>query len=309
MVHRYPTLLFLLVILPASAQTTFAPIGAHWVHESSSTLFIWPPSSWPYPIRAVRDTTIDGRSCSVLRMPASFYYPFQTNTDPEKEVILTTSGDSLLLHTSYDSSFHPLMVFSAVPGDTWRIPLTREPPSGTLSHDTITYEVEQIDTLWHMNMALRRVRYHVSSQGDLFRADDISIFVERIGDLRFLFPWEPSGPADHDAIHTLRCYSDDVLRWPDPAADCTTWSSVDDQLDHGTLVFPTLTTTDGPVNIHPHPGTSPWQVEVLDLLGRPIMAPVTITGNDRLHVPHRGTFLLRLRSLHAPTRTYRLIVQ
>jgi hypothetical protein len=301
-------LLFLLAPIGVRAQTTFAPPGAQWTYVMSSTLIGWPtPPQWTNQVSVSGDTLLLGRNGSVLTFGSTtFYYPFMMGNGNESTVVLATSGDTVLLYTPYDSSFHPLMIFDAAPGDTWKIPISFGPvgwPSPL--HDTITYTALGCDTLWYEGIPLRRMEYGYSSLLMLYSGSGAPHhFVERIGDLQYLFPWEPYMGSDFDVFDHLLCYSDSELVWPTVGVTCDVLLEAPALYSQPTGGLASVEVQDG-VLVVSAPDNGQHYVHIMDVLGRTRHAAPLPPGTTRITLNESGILLITVRNEQGERHTIR----
>ena len=291
-------LLFTLLLTSnlVSGQTIFAPLGAGWTYITSPTAMVMGNPQWPYSMWVTGDTVLLGYTASVIHFQGySDFHPFNIGSGETADVAVATSGDSILLYTEYDSSFHPLMIFNALPGDTWSIPLTLDLGwEGHPIHDTITYTAVSCDTLWYESIPLRRMRYTCSTLNQLFDEsffDDF--FVERIGDLEYLFPWPPAGMSDYIGFDYLECYSDPEFAWPTTQVSCGLQISTPEQEGTSGAPFPTVIVQDRSVLLTA-PDEGLHHVLVTDLLGRTVHSSVLRAGQTRIDLNATGSFVILL---------------
>lgn len=207
---------------PAFAQTTFAPSGAHWYHDTERGF---------YHSYVNGDTVIDGHFCTkikrdVIKAPASpafEYYP---------TLYTYTTGDTVFIYNTLFSRFTPLFIFNVNEGDTIDIPQFDHIYPG-MPAQNFQFRVDSIRTLLYDTAHLKTVFVH--NILDFFHESPVSIYfngtwgayVERIGSLvrgsiypPCIYCGYPLSENPVSYMQNLRCYSDSSMQLKFTAVSC-----------------------------------------------------------------------------------------
>lgn len=301
---------FLLVAAALQGQTTFAPLGARWTYDMSHTQMTMEDPHWPFYVSVAGDTVVLGRSCSILRFSSStFYYPTIGSPDQPDEVIVSTSGDTILLYTHPDTSFHPLMIFNAEPGDTWSIPIRWSWSEGEEPlFDTVTYVAQQCDTVWYEGLSLRRMQYTCTTLSQVvFSSFGPGYFVERLGDLTYLFPWYSTTVSDHDQFNHITCYADPVLSWPVPDEPCGILLGSQEVYASDGSDMPSVKFLEGALEVT-LPPKGKYSFAVTDEMGRTLGAGSLPAGPSRIAIQGHGYRIVSIRDERSGSWTFRGVV-
>ncbi len=254
----------------------------------------------------VGDTVINDHPCSILAFPYTEAYPSGPSMQDTTLVFMNLKNDSLLFRTAEDSSFKLLMDFNASPGSSWTIPLMAI-WSGEELHDTITYTVLATDTLWYDGQPLKRVHYHAHASGMLYFTEYVGQFVERIGDLTYLFPWGVQWVSDGASITRLLCYSDPSFSWPAPNVPCQIWLNSPDQLAETFLIRPTVNTTG--LTFYLETEVPQGLIQVHDASGRKSLELRISSTQSSFHLERSGLYIVTYTLPSGQRRAQRILVE
>lgn len=194
-----------------SAQTTFAPPGAHWYNSGYDAYFHSYTDG---------DTVISGHTCTRIRRithrsPMSWASDFPT-------ICTYNSGDTVFVYNTLFGQFTPLYIFNVNEGDTIRIPKF-DVGYPTLSATYFSYRVDSIRTLVYDTAHLKTIfTYSLNEDSVIGGSNPMPTFggagtlhgayAERIGGVGGgIFPSCVGCaviPEDCGCIGPLRCYTD-----------------------------------------------------------------------------------------------------
>ncbi|MBP8822444.1 MAG: T9SS type A sorting domain-containing protein [Flavobacteriales bacterium] len=299
--------LFAVLLLPTLCNgQVWAPVGAEWTYQATTGQWPWTDTYWDHHVAVVGDTVIDGRPCSVLECPLSDAWPCFPLFTATVDVYMTLANDSLLFRTAQDSTFKLLMDFQATAGDTWDIPMAFTEDGGNTVHDTITYVVTSTDTLWYNGLPLRRIHYHTSTQFTLFLNFQEGVFVERIGEMHYLFPWYSPWVSDGMGFTGLKCYTDPLFNWPSPGVPCDIWLGGAAFTAGPFTIRPTVAAAGALFTVEAVSGTG--QLMIHDALGRPFSTVAVGSGPTTFTLPAAGVYFARYTVAEGTIRTQRIVV-
>lgn len=194
-----------------SAQTTFAPPGAHWYNSGTDAY---------YHSYTDGDTVISGRTCTRIRRithrsPMSWASDFPT-------ICTYNSGDTVFVYNTLFGQFTPLYVFNVNEGDTIRIPRF-DVGYPTLPATYFSYRVDSIRIVTYDTAHLKTIfTYSLNEDSVIGGSAPMPTFggagtlhgayAERIGGVGGgIFPSCVGCaiiPEDCGCIGPMRCYSD-----------------------------------------------------------------------------------------------------
>lgn len=191
--------LFTFFTISMTTVQEFAPVGAEWYYNEQ----FFSSGDINYIKYSVeKDTLIKGKTCSeiVKRHPLYCY------NRPINEFVYS-SNDTVFFYDPFVDDFQVLYVFSAEADESWKILL--EGDSGSI--DTLTITVDSVKTLSVNETELKTlfVTY------DWLYSHYTSKIIEKVGDVKFMFNWEPYAAMACDGNFTngLRCYYDADIEW------------------------------------------------------------------------------------------------
>ncbi|MCC6839522.1 MAG: T9SS type A sorting domain-containing protein [Flavobacteriales bacterium] len=304
-IHLAPVLALLLLPALCTGQG-WAPVGAKWTYQATTGQWPWTDTYWDHHVIATGDTVVDGRPCSVLQCPLSDAWPFFPLYTDTVEVYMSMAEDSLFFRTAQDSTFKLLMNFQATTGDTWDIPMAYSGDGGTTVHDTITYVVTATDTLWYNGLPLRRIYYQASTQFILFLSFQEGIFVERLGDMHYMFPWYSPWVSDGMSFTGLKCYMDPLFNWPAPGVPCDIWLGQEQLTADQFTIRPSVAAVNTLFTVETAMGTG--RLTIHDALGRPLFSAPVTRNITTFTLPAAGVYFVRFVPAEGSTRTQRIVV-
>ena len=260
-----------------NAQTIFAPIGARWTYEEH---FAFISDSALVTIESIADTVLQGETCKVLALTGQI-----SCTQAYRYVY--ASNDTVFFWDPSWNQFSVLYVMNAVPGQMWdmKVSVTSLGVTGTAGVTTAATSTTVISGL-----TLRVLTNAVDLPGMYYYGT--GTVIERIGDLRYLFPWG-SGICDGDYITALRCYEDPDITWLNsqlPQCDLITGIG-----EHATAeafrIAPSLAEVGNPILLSTSDG-SIRSYRLVDMIGRTVALGSLANGTVTLHLPHAGAYMV-----------------
>ena len=285
----------ILVSTTLSAQTTFAPLGAHWTYTYAVDNLIdpFPPVYSAYTLAVTGDSLIGGRLCSTIEGTSLACHTQQGFT--------YQSADSVFYWDEVANSFSLLYRWDATTGESWQIHSTGQ--GGT---DTLTYTVQATGTVLINGQLLRTLEVTLWDQMALsFTSGRL---IEGVGDTGYLFPWY-TALCDGFLMGPLLCYEDGVLGLylNPPATSCTIGTGIPEPSANGIPNnLPTLVDAGSPITLRVPASTN---VEVIDAAGRVIGSLRTSSTQSMLTFPHAGMFVVRCMAEGHLLSSQRLIVR
>ena len=144
------------------------------------------------------------------------------------------------------------------------------------------------------------------SQGTMFDAYVGQWVTERLGSIRYLFPW-PLSTCDGTFVVALRCYEDPEFSWLNPQFTQCDFSTGIDEADAvpSLLMGSSIVNAGEPIAVKTTPGSA---VELLQSDGRCLHRTVALGPITELRTDAAGMCLVRVRNAEG-TRTQRVIVK
>ena len=279
--------------LSLHAQTPFVPVGATWTYTQHN---VGGPDTNLFVIECIGDTVIQGRTCSHLAFTEGW------NSCMPFLPALTWQGDSVLAFEPVQQVFNTLYVFGQAPGFCWKTPV-----DGT---DTLTWTVTDtghvvIDGVDLLQQSVTAVAYGPGYSVPLTSGT----IVDRLGDLRYLFPWV-GGTCDMEFNYPLRCYQDSDISWLNPQfPQCALSTGIDEVSNEPAFtISPSPVEAGEPFTITMRPGSRTAQLRILDASAR-LMFERTVNGSATLNLPQAGMYLVQTLNTSIPVAPQRLIVQ
>jgi hypothetical protein len=203
--------------------------------------------------------------------------------------------------------FSPLYVFGQAPGFEWTTYIDY-----WFGTDTMTWTVVDTGHVTVDGVPLRSMEVNAFAAGPYGTTSLSSgIIHERIGDLRFLFPWI-MGACDSEVNGPLRCYSDTDITWQDPGIpQCALGTSVPERNTQGLRVQPTLLDRGGWIMVetdvlHLGPDLS---IRISDLGGRILLERRITDPGTTLQMDMPGAFVITLTREGTPLARQRVVVR
>ena len=300
------TLLFSILLSAAlCAQTTFAPIGATWTYRTGYGLSSpWPIPYGQYTVWVSGDTVVNETICSIVHFPIGTDCGFPDGMTTQRDIYTCVRSDSVFWYNELSGQFDLIMDYGAAIGDEWRIPL-RYDNWGEWLHDTATYHVWSIDTLWYAGEPLRRLHYSTELTTGVFQGGSTES-VERLGDTRYMIPWRTC--SDGIFEDPLLCYSEPGFSWPDPSVNCAIWLGMVDHGDSSSINISPSVLQHGQVATFDI-GTDhrSGQLEVFDPIGRRIVDR-TFQGSTDLIFQTAGLHIVRFSNGGSNPQVRRVMV-
>ncbi len=303
---RVSILLFpVLFSLTLQAQTPFAPVGAQWTYTQHH---ISGPDSNLFVIRCIRDTVIQGRTCSKLA------YIEGTNDCMPFLPALTWQGDSVLAYQPYYDVFTTLYVFGQAPGFSWETLI--EYPFG---RDTLTWTVTDTGHVSVDWMELRSQQVTATASGPYNTVALTSgTITDRLGDLHYLFPWI-YGACDSENNFPLRCYEEGTLPAPGPPPSISWLNPLYPQCALSTgiqetgkeaafTISPSPVLAGQPITMTLRSGAKDAQVRIFDAGGRAVFDRKA-HGTGTFSLAQAGMYLVQVLDNGMPVIAQRLVVQ
>ncbi|MBN1968672.1 MAG: T9SS type A sorting domain-containing protein [Candidatus Delongbacteria bacterium] len=189
--------IFLTTLIGNISAQEFAPIGAEWYYNekfasSGDIDFI--------KFTSEKDTIINGENCRKITKRHKIY----CYERPDTEFILNRN-DTVFFFDPLFNDFQNLYVFSANNNDSWKIKVEGE----NQSIDTITISVDSTKTKLINGIELKHLYITYNSIYGNYPSE----IIEKIGDIRFMFNWEPwkAMACDFNYTNGLRCYQDSEI--------------------------------------------------------------------------------------------------
>lgn len=269
--------LSLLLFTSLNAQTTFAPIGAKWTYEEH---YAFIPDSDLVTIESIADTLMQGHTCKVLEVTGAIY------CTPSYRYVYA-SNDTVFFWEPVAGFFSVLHIMNAVPGQQWDMWVSA-PNAGLALVAGVT--MGSVSTTVISGVTLRTQSQSVDVPGMAYMGT--GNVIERLGDLRYLFPWG-TGACDGDYITTLRCYEDPDITWLNPLlTQCDFIMGVDEPLAGASfLVTPSLALAGEPIFLSSS-DASRQSFTVLDMMGRRVSDGVMVNGKATLRLMAAGSYLV-----------------
>lgn len=209
--------------IPAFAQTTFAPPGAHWYNNGDDAY---------YHSYSDGDTIIDGHTSTIIRRdthkaPLSWAHSFPP-------LFTYISFDTVFVFNTLFNRFTPLFIFNVNEGDTIRIPRLNS-DYYPMSASTFAYRVDSVRTLLYDTARLKTVFTHSFNEDtanvasdpvtSFFSGGPYGAYTQRIGSIYngSIYPGCygcPVPTSDGNYIGGLRCYSDTEMQLKFTSGNC-----------------------------------------------------------------------------------------
>lgn len=256
-------LVFLIIIFISSnlIAQEFAPIGAEWYYTEK---FSYSNDIDYIKFTAEKDTIINGRLCKEITKR----HQAECNGRQNKEYLYSSNDTVFFLDTELND-FQILYVFSAKSGDSWDI----EVKDGEVDIDTIKVAVDSVSTTEINGQNLKKLHVTYFKIGEYEPEMYSSTIIEKMGDLKYMFNWNPWEliACDMNFPSGLRCYQDLEFGLYSSGIyeSCTytyEWTSVENEsLNYEFKLFPNPST--GLINIHLETDTE-ITIEVFDVSGQ-----------------------------------------
>lgn len=232
-------LLFVMQFNTATAQTTFAPIGAKWWYSFSWNGIDFEPMY--YHIESINDTVMFGQPCRHLE--SSILYAF--SEEHVADIFVYQHGDTIfyaidsLVGVAVDTSFHILYNFNSAAGDTWE--LHRGDYTGV---DDILCDdnpddyviVDSTSTALIEGMTLKKISYHTESTDPGWGFDGDAF--ELIGNTTYMLPISYGCFVKDPYPGFLNCYEDpNVGIWHFSQYECAAFEEIN-TLPNNTVLYP-----------------------------------------------------------------------
>jgi len=194
-----------------SAQSTFAPPGAHWYNSGTDAY---------YHCHTDGDTVISGRTCTRIRRITHRSHMSWASDFPT--ICTYNAGDTVFVYNTLFSQFTPLYIFNVNEGDTIRIPRI-DVGYPTLPATYFSYRVDSIRVVTYDTAHLKTIfTYSLNEDSVIGGSAPMPTFggagtlhgayAERIGGVGGgIFPSCVGCaiiPEDCGCIGPMRCYSD-----------------------------------------------------------------------------------------------------
>lgn len=299
--------LFLVILLPItlSAQTTWAPVGAQWTYRTSTLQSPWPIPYGQYTVSVIGDTIINDEQCSIIHFPWGTDCGFPYMSITQRDVYTCVHGDSILWYNALSDDFDLIMDFGALPGAQWSVPLYNE-QFAPYGHDTMTYTIDMVDTLWHAGIPLRRLHYSLHGTTGVFQTLASTEIIERLGDTWYMFPWRTC--TDGTFEYPLLCYSEVDFSWPNNGVTCDIWLGAEpngasiDPFSSANLVSVALVNEAVTIT-----GPFPGRLEAFDAAGRRVVDR-TFQGTSELVFQTAGLHIVRFSNGGSSPQVRRVMV-
>ena len=159
-------------------------------------------------VESVLDTTINGKVCQkVVCPPAGGYYYVSTGIK-----YVYSNADTIFIYDKHLQEFSIYQVFNAQVGDEWDFYFANIYDIPIQFTDTIHFTVDSNSYEYINGDTLRVVHTTAENNCDPQLLPSINMsFIERIGDLFFLFPNDCNPLVDINFLGNLRCYSDPIF--------------------------------------------------------------------------------------------------
>ncbi len=272
---RAPLLTLALCATALCSAQTFAPIGAKWTYEQH---FAFTGDSALVTIESVADTVLQGKACKVLDVTGSIYC-----TQAYRYVY--ASNDTVYFWDPTWGAFSTLYILDATLWQSWDMHVSASGITQTAGVTCSAVSTTVID-----GVPLRTLGLIVDVPG-LYYFGTGNV-IERIGDLRYLFPWM-SPVCDGDYITALRCYEDPDISWVNPLfAQCELGMRVNEiATSPGFFVSPTLVDIGQVITVSSlDPATR--SIEVRDALGRSVVSRNMVNGRTELNLSTAGSYTI-----------------
>lgn len=260
-----------------NAQSIFAPIGAKWTYEEH---YAFIPDSNLVVIESIADTVFQGRTCKVLETTGDIY------CTPEYRYVYA-SNDTVYFWEPVSGFFSKLHIMNAVPGQQWDMRVSA--PNFNLAL-VAGVTVGSVSTTVIDGLTLRTQTQSVDVPGmAYFGTGNV---IERLGDLRYLFPWG-TGACDGDYITTLRCYEDPDISWINPLLpQCDLITGIGEHSAASALrIVPSLTEVGTPIVLSTT-DASMRSYRVADMTGRTIATGTLVNGTATLLLDQAGAYMV-----------------
>ncbi|MEO8066312.1 MAG: hypothetical protein ABI599_01340 [Flavobacteriales bacterium] len=260
-----------------NAQTIFAPLGAKWTYEEH---YAFIPDSNIVVVESIADTVMLGRTCKVLEVTGDIY------CTPSYRYVYA-SNDTVFFWEPVAGLFSVLHIMNAVPGQQWDMWVSAPNFALTMVAGVTT---NAVSTTVISGLTLRTQSQSVDVPGmAYFGTGNV---IERLGDLRYLFPWG-TGACDGDYITTLRCYEDPDITWLNPQVpQCDLITGIGEHSPVSPLrIAPSLTEVGTPIAISTT-DASVRSYRVTDMTGRTIATGSFAHGTAPLQLPRAGTYMV-----------------
>lgn len=287
MKNNYFTFVLLFVITNLTAQD-FAPVGAQWHYNER---FAFSGDIDFIKFTSEKDTLINGEMCRKIikrhKLP---------NNRPDTEFLFTRNDTVFFLDTAFNG-FQILYDFNATSQESWIIKVKDE----TQDIDTVLVTVDSTSIAQINGFDLKALHVSYSKSDEYVPEYFLSTIIERIGDIAYLFNWNPWSLMLVDGNWTdgLRCYEDPVIGLYETglADSCEyvyNYIGVEEvQIVSDFSIFPNP--SNGVIYIQSE-NIENIQVQVIDLYGRMILNDQIESGGDlNLSKYPKGIYLLKIQ--------------
>jgi len=266
----------------------FAPIGAEWYY---SELFAFSGNKNYIKFTAEKDTFIFGETCRKIIKR----HKLECNDRPRIEYLFSRNDTVFFLDTVFHE-FQILYDFNATATDSWIIKLkAREQDIDTL---TITVDSVSITQINAQDLKALYVTYN-KNKTETYS----STIIEKIGDIKYLFNWNPwdNAACDGNFTNGVRCYQDaDIGLYSTGIADSCDYTYIWTGIDN--VEFKTQ------IELYPNPAydfveikvsdLSEFQIKLFDLNGRLLKSDKTFDSSYKLDLSEiaKGFYMILLQN-------------
>ncbi len=269
----------------------FAPVGAEWHYDEQ---FAFSGNINYMKFTSEKDTLINGQICKKITKR----HKIGCNERPEIEYLYTSNDTVFFLDTIFNE-FQILYVFSANQGESWNIKIEDE----NLDIDTIIVNVDStsITNINGFNLKTLYVTYHKQAEYT-YESDYSSTIIEKIGDVKYMFNWNPweNIACDDNWTQGLRCYYDSLIgsystNIADSCEYTYIWTEIKDTKNTNDIfkIYPNPTSNF--INIETDNNTN-YSIEILDITGKLVYSTKTASNKKiKLNNFNSGIYLLRIK--------------
>lgn len=282
---------FVFLSLAMSFAQDFASVGTEWYYGER---YVFSNEIDYIKFTAEKDTVVLGKDCRKI----SKRHDLHCASRPKVEFVYS-QNDKVYFYDTVFNEFQILYDFGASVSEFWTIKYKDE----ALQVHDMTVTVDSISEVIINGYELKELYVTYSKNSGTWPDRRSSKIIERIGDMRYMFNWDPFSnvACDVNISQGLRCMQDSLLGYYETgrADSCTyadRWLGTDSRIENNQ------------VNVFPNParnwldvqtiGFTPASVDVFDLKGNRLMSLQSSSIDTKLDLSDLapGLYVVAVRS-------------